>query len=104
MTDMIFAAIKGFYGASTLVSWAYTSIGLIAFQEAGIPLPEWWYTAAAVAVVTFLIMVGLLVHDILTGLPRHRSRRAKRRARGYLGTISYVGGCWAAVKEEGEEA
>jgi hypothetical protein len=50
--DWIIEAGKGVFGFATFVSWAYVSTGLIACQAAGIPYPDWWYTAAAVAVVT----------------------------------------------------
>ena len=102
--DWIIEAGKGVFGFTTFVSWAYASTGLIACQYADIPYPDWWYTAA-VAVFTFFGMLLYLVYELLTNdLPRHKSRRARRRQRGCRGVIRYMGnGCWAAVRETDDE-
>lgn len=103
--DWLIEAGKGIFGFATFCSWAYASTGLIACQTAGIPYPNWWYTAAAVAVVTFFGLLCCLVYDLLVKeMPRHKSRRARRRQRGCLGVIRYMGnGCWAAVRENDNE-
>lgn len=95
--------IKGTFCFITFVSWAYTTTALIACQAAGLPYPDWFYPACAVAVVTFFVLFGLLVHDILKEMPRHRSRRARRRDKRYLGVIRYVDGGWVCVRDTGSD-
>lgn len=96
--------IKGAFCFITFVSWTYASTGLIACQAADLPYPDWWYPASAVAVVTFFILLGALVHEILVNdVPRHRSRRSRRRQTRCLGVIRYVGNAWVAVKENEED-
>lgn len=98
--------IKGIFCFTTFVSWAYTTTALIACQSADLPYPDWFYPAATVAVVTFLILVWVCVHDILTNeMPRYSTRRIRRRNARCLGVIRFVDGSWMAVREneEGEE-
>ena len=96
--------IKGTFCFITFVSWAYTTTGLIACQAAELPYPDWFYPASAVAVVTFFVLVGMLVHDILTSnCGRHRSRRARRREGRCLGVIRCIDGRWVCVQHEDEE-
>lgn len=68
-------------GMTGLISWGYTMIGWISFREAGIPLPEWWYPAAATAILTLIIALCVCVQSAKSG----RGKRDPRR----LGVIRY---------------
>lgn len=95
--------IKGAFCFITFVSWAYTTTALIACQTASLPYPDWFYPACSVAVGTFFILLGVLVHDILSSGGRYRSRRARRRDNRCLGVIRYVDGGWACVREDNDD-
>lgn len=95
--------IKGAFCFLTFISWAYTTTALIACQSADLPYPDWFYPACAVAVVTFFVLLGCLVYDILSyDMPGHKSKRARRRNARCLGMIRFVDGAWVTVRE-GEE-
>ena len=99
----MFEFIKGTFCFLTFTSWAYTTTALMACQSAGLPYPDWFYPASAVAVVTFSILLGCLVYDILTHeAPRHRSRRARRRKNRCLGVVRYENGRWVCVPDVSE--
>lgn len=65
------------------VAWMYTLTGAAANLGAGIPLPEWWYPACAVSVLTVLIAVCVCVDSCRTTkrMPKDDPRR--------LGVIRY---------------
>lgn len=102
--ENIMEFIKGAFGFITFVSWAYTTTALVACQSADLPYPDWFYPASAVAVVTFFVLIGVLVYDILTsGAPGHRGRRARRRKNRCLGMVRYVDGGWVCVPDVTED-
>lgn len=68
-------------GMTGLISWGYTLIGAAANLGAGIPLPEWWYPAAATAILTLIITLCVCVQSAKSG----REKRDPRR----LGVIRY---------------
>ena len=96
--------IKGIFGFLTFTSWAYTTTALMACQSAGLPYPDWFYPASVVAVVTFFILLGCLVYDIMkSAMPRHISARARRRKHRCLGVVQYENGRWICVPEDAED-
>ena len=101
---MMFEFIKGTFCFLTFTSWAYSTMALIGCGELNIPYPDWFYPASAVAVVTFLILLGCLVYDILkSDMPRHISARARRRKHRCLGVVRYENGRWICVPDNAED-
>lgn len=95
--------IKGIFCFTTFTSWAYAAAGIIGIY-AGNGTPDWFPAAAAAAVITFFVTVGICVYDVLKdGMPQYVSRRARRRSGRCLGMVRYVDGEWITVREHAKE-
>lgn len=71
------------FGFISLTAWGYTFIGAAGAYGLGMRLsdmPQWWYTAAAAAVLTLVICIAGCVHDI---------RKVPERDPRRLGVIRY---------------
>lgn len=91
-------AVKLIYLFVSMISWGYTIIGYMGCAPLGLPMPDWWYTAAAAAAVTLVILIAVLANEIAGRAARNRRRNARR-----LGVIRYVDNTWMAVREDENE-
>ena len=96
--------IKYLIYISAMLSWAYVTIMQMVYTDLGMPYPPVFWWVSVVAIVSFFLLLGDCVCDIMENdVPRHRSARARRRKNRCLGVVRYEAGRWICVPDDAED-